>query len=108
MKKHLLAIAWLLTAALFSMSCATGQVALFPQRPAGPDQGVVEDLMCRGQEAMAQVYLEDRGASRAERTERIERARDRALKRAAAGQPCCPEGACTAPAPAPVLRPEPK
>jgi hypothetical protein len=53
-------------------------------KPAGPDQKVVEGLVCQARDKDAEVYLGDRGASRAEITERIERARQDT-----AGRPGC-------------------
>ncbi len=55
--------------------CASMSADLFPRRPKGPDLATVESLMCRGDEAQARVYLRDMGASRAQETEAIERAR---------------------------------
>ncbi len=60
---------------------ATGGCAassqLLSRRPPAPDQGVVEQLVCSGQEERADYYLEVCGAGRAERIERVERARAR-------------------------------
>lgn len=62
--------------ALGSMGC--GSVAgpfLIAPRVVKPNQNVVAALVCRGDEAGAQEYLRERGASRAEIVERVEEAR---------------------------------
>ena len=64
----------LVVLALLATGCAATSQLLAPRLP-GPDQEVVVSLVCRGHEAMAYAYLEERGASRGERVERIERAR---------------------------------
>ena len=61
--------------ALAATNCGTLGLTLFPRAPPGVDQEVVELYVCRGAELLADVYMEERGAPRAERLERIERAR---------------------------------
>lgn len=62
-------------------------------KPPGVDSRVVESLVCQARETEAAVYISDRGGSRAEITERIERARQDT-----AGRPgcACREAACIA------------
>lgn len=62
---------------LLSASCGSlAQVRVGGEpKPAGPDQKVVEVLVCRGEDEKAEVYISDRGGTRAEITERVERAR---------------------------------
>ncbi len=60
--------------------CASGQIRLFQRdpQPPGPDQDTVVSIICSASEARiadAWLYLERRGASAAEATERIERAK---------------------------------
>ncbi len=66
----------LVVLALLAAGCASSG-SLFSPRPPGPDQEVVEQLVCSGQYEKADFYLEARGANRAERIERVERARKR-------------------------------
>ncbi len=55
-----------------------------------PDQETINGLICRGKFEAAEVYAQDRGASRAEVTERVQRAIQEAFKR----PDCCLENAC--------------
>jgi hypothetical protein len=72
-------LALALCAGLVSAACssASGQIRLFQRdpAPAGPDQDTVQALICSGNAdpiADALLYLERRGASPAEATERVE------------------------------------
>lgn len=60
-------------------------------RPLAPDPEVVQQLVCRGQIAEAERYVELRGGSQADRLELVERAR-----KATTGKPgcCAAEGTC--------------
>lgn len=66
----------LLVALVPLSGCASAQARLGREpRPLGPDQDVVEGLVCRGEIAEAERYVELRGGSQADRTELVERAR---------------------------------
>lgn len=73
-----------------SMGGAQAQLAI-GVKGKGVDQGVVEGLVCRGAVAEAEVYAQDRGASRAEVTEVLERARKSTKGKAGC---CAAEGSC--------------
>ena len=74
----------LVVLALLATGCAANGYLLSP-RPSGPDQEVVVSLVCRGEGALADRYLEDRGVDRAGRIERIERARNKCAPQEAGG-----------------------
>jgi hypothetical protein len=105
MKKGLWATAaTVLLTALALASTACGQLAQVnasigsPKNP-GIDQAVVEQIVCAAKDGNvkdAEVYITDRGGSRADITERIARARSR---------PCpCPAGTLNCPAAAPAVK----
>ena len=73
-------------------ACGQLQLETFPKRPLGVDQGVVEGLVCRGELKQAEVYAQDRGASRAEVTERVQRA----VETVAHKPGCCAGPTCSA------------
>lgn len=74
-----------------SMGGAQAQLGVGIKGPKGVDAAVVEGLVCRGEVEKAEGYAQDRGASRAEVTEAVERAR-----RAVKGKPgcCAASGTC--------------
>lgn len=75
-----------------SMGGAQAQIGIGIKGPKSVDQGVVETLACRGDIEAAEIYAQDRGASRAEVTEVIERARKAVAKRPGC---CAAEGKCS-------------
>ena len=87
------AVLALLSLLLLSGCASMGgaQAAIGVRVPKGVDGATLEGLVCRGEMEAAQVYAQDRGASRAEVTEALERAR-----RATKGTPgcCTAEGKC--------------
>lgn len=76
---------------LLSACGSMAQLRLGEQRPLAPDPEVVEQLVCRGQIADAERYVELRSGSMADRVELIERA----FKHTKSKPGCCAaEGKC--------------